>query len=89
MWSDHVFACSVCFGAADGPMLTAARVGVLVMVGVTCAMLAGFAVFFVRLARAGNGDSPRFRNGDSPRFQDARNGDSPRLLPVLGKKGTA
>ena len=96
MWSDHLFACSVCFGAADGPMLTAARLGVLVMVGVTCAMLAGFAVFFVRLARAGNGDSPRFsptRKWGQPPFSRTHRkrgqppfGDSPRLL---GKKGTA
>jgi hypothetical protein len=51
MWSDAMLACAVCFGAADGPMLDAARAGVLVMVGFTCAMLAAFALFFVRLAR--------------------------------------
>lgn len=46
-----IVACSICFGAADGPMLDAARLGVLVMVVVTAAMLAAFGVFFVRLAR--------------------------------------
>lgn len=51
MPSEAVFACAVCFGAADGPMLDAARAGVLVMAGVTCGMLAAFAAFFVRLAR--------------------------------------
>jgi hypothetical protein len=44
-------ACPVCFGAADGPMLSSARLGVLVMAAVTCAMLAILAVFFVRIAR--------------------------------------
>jgi hypothetical protein len=47
----EVIACAVCFGAADGPMLDAARVGVLVMAGVTCVMLAAFGTFFVRVAR--------------------------------------
>jgi len=49
-------ACSICFGAADGPLLDAARIGVLVMVGVTCAVLALFARFFLRLAK--NRDTP-------------------------------
>jgi hypothetical protein len=53
-----LLACSVCFGAADGPMLTAARVGVLVMAGVTAGMLGAFGVFFVRLAKKGG--SPLF-----------------------------
>jgi hypothetical protein len=52
MWSDAlIVACAVCFGAANGPMLNAARIGVLVMVGITSAMLAAFGVFFVRIAR--------------------------------------
>jgi hypothetical protein len=46
-----VFACSVCFGAADGPLLSAARLGVVVMAAITLAMLAAFASFFVRIAR--------------------------------------
>ncbi len=46
-----VVACTVCFGAADGPLLDAARVGVLVMAGFTTAMLGAFAVFFVRIGR--------------------------------------
>lgn len=46
-----VVACTVCFGAADGPMLDAARVGVLVMAGFTTAMLGAFAVFFIRVVR--------------------------------------
>jgi hypothetical protein len=54
MSSDVFAACTVCLGAADGPMLTATRVGVLVMVGVTCGVLAGFAAFFVRLAKKGD-----------------------------------
>jgi hypothetical protein len=48
-----IVACAVCFGAADGPMLDAARLGVLVMVGFTVAMLTAFGLFFVRIARRG------------------------------------
>jgi hypothetical protein len=54
MWSDLLVACTVCFGAADGALITSARLGVLVMVGVTCAVLAAFAAFFLRLARRGS-----------------------------------
>ena len=59
-------ACAVCFGAADGPLLTAARVGVLVMAGVTVAVLGALARFFLRLAKRGNsplvgGDGPLSR----------------------------
>jgi hypothetical protein len=46
-----LLACTVCFGAADGPMLDAARLGVLVMAGFTAAMLMAFASFFIRIAR--------------------------------------
>jgi hypothetical protein len=79
-----LLACTVCFGAADGPLLTAARVGVVVMVAVTCGVLGAFAAFFLRLAR--KGDSPLFRdlhkpkNGDSPLFGNREKGDSP-LFP--------
>lgn len=51
MPSEVLVACAVCFGAADGPMLDAARLGVLVMAGFTCAMLGAFGVFFTRMAR--------------------------------------
>jgi hypothetical protein len=51
MSSDILVACAVCFGTADGPMLDAAQVGVLVMVGITCVMLGAFGAFFVRMAR--------------------------------------
>jgi hypothetical protein len=56
MRSDAVLACAVCFGAADGPLFTAARVGVLVMVGVTCGVLAACAALFLRISK--KGDSP-------------------------------
>lgn len=48
---DTLAACPVCFGAADGPLLTSARTGVLVMVAITGLILTAFAVFFVRIAR--------------------------------------
>ena len=59
MWSDLFTACAVCFGAADGPMLDAARLGVLVMAAITCGMLSAFGLFFARIAR-------RTRKADAP-----------------------
>ena len=75
MWfSAHAVACTVCFGAADGALLTSARVGVLVMVAVTCGVLAAFAAFFLRLARGtaplsppDEGNRPLFANRESVR----------------------
>ena len=65
MSSELLLACTVCFGAGDGVLLTSARVGVLAMVAVTCAVLAAFAAFFLRL-----------KKGTVP-FSDPENGDCP------------
>jgi hypothetical protein len=72
MWSDLLVACTVCFGAADGALITSARLGVLVMVGVTCAVLAAFAAFFLRLAK--NGDNRHYsqKMGAVPVFCEKR-----------------
>ncbi|MEO8503090.1 MAG: hypothetical protein ABI609_04250 [Acidobacteriota bacterium] len=44
------FACDVCYGAASGsPLVTSARLGVFLLLGVTVAVLAGFARFFFYL----------------------------------------
>jgi len=76
MWSD-VLACAVCFGAAHGPLLDAARVGVLFMVVVTCTVLALFGRFFLRLAKncdnrhfPRNGDNRHFGNGDNRHYSE-------------------
>jgi hypothetical protein len=44
-------ACSVCYGAADGgsPLISGARLGVFLLLGVTAAVLGGFARFFFYL----------------------------------------
>jgi len=44
-------ACAVCFGAADSPQFKAMQIGILVLLGVTGAMLAAFATFFLYLRR--------------------------------------
>jgi hypothetical protein len=46
-----VLACSVCFGQSDSPMAQGTNMGILLMLGVTVAMLAAFATFFIYLAR--------------------------------------
>jgi hypothetical protein len=77
MWRDPLVACAVCFGAADGGLITAARLGVLVMVAVTCVVLAAFAAFFLRLAK--KGDSPHFsrETGTTAVFREERGQPTP------------
>ena len=44
-------ACEVCFGAADNgsPMVTGARLGVFLLLGITVAVLGAFVAFFLYL----------------------------------------
>ena len=44
-------ACPVCFGQSDAPMAQGVNMGVYFLLGVVVAVLAGFAAFFVYLAR--------------------------------------
>ena len=45
------FACPVCFGQSDSPMALGTNMAVFFMLGVTGAVLAGFAAFFIHLMR--------------------------------------
>lgn len=52
LWLPGVgYACPVCFGASDGPMLQGSNIGILALLIVTLAVLGGFAAFFAVLAR--------------------------------------
>jgi maltodextrin utilization protein YvdJ len=44
-------ACAVCFGQSDSPMAIGVNMGIFLMLGVTGAVLAGFASFFIYLVR--------------------------------------
>ncbi len=44
-------ACPVCFGQSDSPMANAMNMGILAMLAVVVAVLAGFASFIVHLNR--------------------------------------
>jgi len=44
-------ACPVCFGQSDSPLAQGVNMGVYFLLGVVVAVLAGFAAFFVYLAR--------------------------------------
>jgi len=44
-------ACSVCYGAAEGQMIVAARSGVWLMIGFVAAMQLSFGLFFIHLWR--------------------------------------
>jgi heme/copper-type cytochrome/quinol oxidase subunit 2 len=46
-----LLACPACFGAEEAPLIDAARLGVLVMLGITVAVQGGFVAFFVYLRR--------------------------------------
>jgi hypothetical protein len=45
------WACPVCFGQNDSPLALGINYGILVMIGFIGSLLAGFAAFFVYLAR--------------------------------------
>ena len=47
--SSNVFACPVCFGAAETPIIDATKLGVLVLLAITLAVQAGFVGFFLYL----------------------------------------
>ena len=44
-------ACPVCFGENDSPLASAMNLGILAMLGVVVAVLAGFGLFIVNLNR--------------------------------------
>jgi hypothetical protein len=46
-----LLACPACFGAEEAPLIDAARLGVLVMLGITVAVQGGFVAFFLYLRR--------------------------------------
>lgn len=45
------FACPICFGIDQGPVTEGVRTAVLVLIGVTVSVLAGFGVFITRFVR--------------------------------------
>jgi hypothetical protein len=44
-------ACPVCYGDASSPLVSATRLGVFLLIGVTAAVLGAFVKFFVYLGR--------------------------------------
>jgi len=44
-------ACPVCFGQSDSPLASATKMGIIAMLGIVGAVLAGFAAFIVHLNR--------------------------------------
>ena len=58
-------ACPVCFGQTDSPLASATNMGILVMLGVVGAVLAGFAGFIFYLSRQAKlAAGPDFMNAD-------------------------
>ena len=49
--SSSVFACPVCFGAEETSIIDGAKLGVLVMLGITLAVQGGFVGFFLYLRK--------------------------------------
>jgi hypothetical protein len=44
----RLFACPICFQVEEGPVTAGVRAAVVVLIGVTVAVLAGFGVFIAR-----------------------------------------
>ena len=49
--SSSVFACPMCFGAEESSMIDGAKIGVLVLLGITLAVQGGFVGFFLYLRK--------------------------------------
>jgi len=49
--SSSVFACPVCFGAAETPLIDGAKLGILVLLAITLAVQAAFVGFFLYLRK--------------------------------------
>ena len=49
--SSSVFACPVCFGAEETHLIDGAKLGILVLLGITLAVQGGFLAFFLYLRR--------------------------------------
>jgi hypothetical protein len=49
--SSSVFACPVCFGALETPMIDGTKLGILALLGVTLAVQSAFVAFFLYLRR--------------------------------------
>ena len=49
--SSSVFACPVCFGAVETPLIDGAKLGILVLLAITLAVQAAFVGFFVYLRK--------------------------------------
>jgi hypothetical protein len=47
----NLLACPVCFGALETPMIDGAKLGVIVMLGITLAVQGGFVGFFLYLRK--------------------------------------
>jgi hypothetical protein len=47
----NALACPSCYGAAEGPIIDAARLGTLLLLGITLAVQGGFVAFFLYLRR--------------------------------------
>ncbi len=63
-------ACSSCYGQAEGPMINAARLGSLLLLGVVLCLQVAFAAFFLylrrRAARLGRNASEAQLSGSAP-----------------------
>jgi hypothetical protein len=49
--SSSVFACPMCFGADETPLIDGAKLGVLVLLAITLAVQGGFVGFFLYLRK--------------------------------------
>ena len=61
-------ACTVCFGQSDSPMAWGAKMGVFFMLGLTVAVLAAFAAFFIYLIRRAKLTPDSENSGDAEQY---------------------
>jgi len=54
----HLLACPICFQVEEGPVTAGVRAAVVVLIGVTVGVLAGFGVFVARFVARSNALRP-------------------------------
>ena len=60
-----LFACPICFQVEEGPVTAGVRAAVVVLIGVTVGVLAGFGVFVARFVARSNALRPGSEGADT------------------------
>lgn len=58
-WPNQIYGCSVCFGAADSPVIQAIKWGILVLLAILLFVFACLGNFFYQMHKRGQSPEPK------------------------------